>query len=385
MIYYAIIAMLICLTYLEWSGEDYNILGDKNIEKYCYVVMATLLTLIAALRYETGKDWWSYVPYFENCLNTGYSGEFEVGYYWLNVISKLFFYNYYVMQFIITFICSCVICKYFYIKSQKPLFVLLLYCLFFYFFEVNMAVQRQEIAIAIIIFGMRYVERKNIFPWIITILFAMQFHMTSILVFPLYYTTNWKISKRMAFMAIIFILIVELFGRSFIMYCLNYVLQFAWLPNRANSKILMYIASTQHGGKLEYGTGLGAIVKYLLCFIMLIFYKPNIDKYMSNFLVAMLWIAIGRNFGVLGRVNYYYMICGCGITVYSLLNREDLPNSFSFSKKSNSMVCCALLTLCLLVWCLQFYKTFEIVEIAGNVMRDAYIPYKTFIFRGIKL
>ena len=381
MIYYIIIAVLMCLTYLEWSGKDNLILGSRNMERCCYVFVAVLLTLTAALRYQSDPDWVMYTTMFDKCeLEIGLGG-FERGYVFISRIFKKLFNSYYVMQFVTVVFYGGVIFNYLYKKSDKPIFTLLLF-IPIAFFAVIMNAQRQALAIATIILGMRFVEKKQFLLWIITVIVAQQFHSTAIVAFPLYFTTEYNISKRYALFLFITAVIIELFGRQTILMTLQYVSRNQYLSNDLLYRIDYYMLFGIYGQQVKYGLGLATMITYLCELFVIMLYNPHKDKYMLNFLLAMLCIAAGRNFNVISRLHHYYTICGCGIIVYNLLNRIKLPSWATISKKSNTVCCAAMLNIYILfIYTTWFYGFYCVLNEIGTLTKDYFIPYKIWIFK----
>lgn len=392
MIYFIFIGMLIIFSYLEFCGRGYCILGSKSIEKHCYVLVAVFLTLFCALRYKIGgyPDWAIYMHCFDTCTVYDWTKTFEAGYVMLNTLFKKVFDNYFVLQMCCSIFCGWIIFGNYYKKSQYPFLLLTAYFLL-HFCWLNMTLVRQCIAVSIIVLGMRYVENRRFVKWILVVVTAMQFHVTALIAFPLYFTTGYKISRKTAILLLTVSLLINVFGRELVVECVKFIAGLSFIPTRISVIAHTYLRSVFNGKMIEYKTGLGVFVKYIFYFSASLSYFYNTEKnklsqmknnYLLNFLIGIFMLAIGRNFAVADRLSYYYLIGGNGYFVYgALCNLNFRSKHICFDKQSRRFLSFIAVTLFLSFNLYDFCKFyFYGKSLLGVPLRVFFSPYKTFIF-----
>lgn len=350
-----------------------------GINRVVFVYIAFLLFSIAAFRYEIGRDWEGYTSFFRNCLNSHSVSRFEPGFALLNKFFCMVSGNFYVMQFfIMTFCCVCVYGS-FYRWSRYPVFTLFLYFVM-YFLSTDMAQTRQHIAIAILLCGTRFVRERKLVLWIMVVILAMQFHVTALIAFPLYFTTGKDVSFRMAVFLYVICLITSFFGLYVIKWLLTFVISFRFVPERIVRIGTFYLSSKLYGQKKE---GVSFLVNYVFVFLMLFFYftqQRERDRYfLMNFFIGFLFQAMGRNFDQFSRIANYYLICGGGLCAYNLL--IDCNKTF-FKKIGVGKV--FLCTIFLLAMLYHFYSNWTRVSFTGHSRKDDYTPYRCVLFEEIK-
>ena len=150
-----------------------------------------------------------------------------------------------------------------------------------------------------------------------------------------------------------------------------------FIPARISTLIQAYIISSDYGKMVEFGSGLGFLIKVFFYCLMLFFCyinKENKSKenFLLNFLIGFIFSAIGRNFDVLGRIANYFLICGNGLVAYNLI-----ADKTAFYKKADILRLFQAIIF-VLFFVLSFMSTFN--SPAVGYRRD-YLPYKTFIMR----
>jgi len=377
MIYFIIFLVLLIFSLFELSNlRKIMIVNTISADYICFLFCAILMFFVSAFRYKTGRDWNGYMLFFDNCLSKKVSNV-EIGFVMLNRIIKITVDNFFVLQLIINFFCSFVIFRHFYNKSNYPIFTLLLYFLNYYF-TTDMAQTRQYIAMAIIITGLDFCENKKIFLWCIVIILAMQFHVSAVVAFPLYFTNKKRITRFTALLIVFVSIFLMFFGLNLIKNVLLLVVKFPLVSQRLKDLVYIYIQNGIYGKKNQFSSGLGVIVKYIfIFFIVYLYYKNKYDRkndaFLLNFLIGVLLIAIGRNISVLNRLSNYYFICGTGLCSYNLL-----IESKSFFKRLNFIrisICCS--------WIL--FVTFSFISVWFVVPKGEkhslnmdYLPYYSF-------
>ncbi|MBD5442456.1 MAG: EpsG family protein [Treponema sp.] len=382
MIYYTILTFLILFSLLEFCGiGKMYVCKQLGVDKIAFIYIAFLLFCIAAFRYETGRDWEGYTYFFNKCLSSPYSFNFEFGFSFINRFFKTFVDNFYFMQFFIMLFCCICTYRSLYQRSEYPVFTLFLYFVMF-FLQTDMAQTRQHIAMAILICGLHFIDEKKIILWIVTVLLAMQFHISALTAFPLYFTTRKEISAYVAMFFYILCLFTTFFGLSIIRGMLGLTVSVGFVPERIQTIGNAYLNSKIYGQQAKFGTGLGFLVRYGFISLMLFFYFIQKEKkssyFLLNFLIALLFQAMGRNFDQFGRIANYYLICGGGLCAYNLL-----IDCKSFFKKFG-VIKLLMCTIFVLFTMYSFYSVWALSSFQGHSYRDDYTPYKSVLFEDIK-
>lgn len=343
-IWYIIILTLFIFASLEVAGMNrISVFGNHHelsnevftFNKLVFIYVACVLAFLSAFRFETGRDWENYIRMFNEAEERLKTGTIEKGYIALNWAFKNAGLSYWCMQACILLFCSWCLFRSFYRKSTYPLYTLAIYfCL--YFFSNDLAQTRQYIAMSVLILGLVFIEKKKFVFWFLTVILAMQFHVTAITAFPLYFTSRIKISPWQTFVILLACLFLNLFGLELIWKVMEFTVNIKLLPDRINSILWNYMQNSEYNKQVEYSTGLGLLLQYGFYFIVLLLYyaryqdKRISESFVLNFLIGILFSALGRNFSQFSRIGNYYVLCGGGVLAYNII-----PESFIFFKKAD--------------------------------------------------
>lgn len=377
---YFLVIILLCLLslyeFLDIKPDGFIV--KENSRFWYYFVCAVSLWLIAAFRFETGRDWQNYIRYFNICEISETKSGFEPGFVLLN---KFFSYcgsDFYFFQLCISSFCEFVIFKSIFKNSDFPAFTLLLYVFMFYF-QMDMAQIRQHIAMALILCGSNIIKNRRLVLWIGIVVLAMMFHISAIIAFPLYFTYKMKISRKVAWLLFFAYIFLYLFGLNFVLGVLNLVIKLPFIPSRIVVIGSKYLASTIYGQQGQFSSGLGFLLNsFFNAFIVFMFCinkrKEN-NSYFVNYLIALYFLAFGRNFDQFSRLSNYYFICGNGLCAYNLL-----VGNKKFFKKCDFLRYC----VCFVFLAFQIYtfstNWFSVSKLTKTSYNLDYTPYKSFIF-----
>lgn len=395
MIYSLVLFFLFCFAILEslqikylsnFKMEAYYpkqiITAQKSFSFITYFYLAVFITLLSALRGKLGTDWFVYKKLFEAILYNPkkveviYKG-IEKGYLFVNKLFVAFTNNYFILQFVLSVFTCFIIFKNFWKNSFSPFLLLFIYYTNYYF-GINFEFLRQGLAIVILIMGLKFIKDKKIILWTLMVLLAMQFHISAITAFPLYFTTYKKISKKIAILLLLTALFITFFGNLLIRNSLLFLGNITFLPNRIENLIQLYLSSSNmHGRRVEFNSGYGFIVSYsiYIYILFLCFNNENKSKdfFLLNFLIYIVIMAIGRNISVFNRCAIYYFVCGNGIFAYGLISERNRI----FYKKLDFIRFC-LVFLFMLFLSLNFFRGLRVMRPSGKTNAEYYIPYKTF-------
>lgn len=374
------ICLLTCICLYDFLGIKSELTGINRAHSILFILNAIFLYFLAAFRFETGRDWQNYIRYFNECASSlvlvgGDVVGFEPGFAKLNQFFKIYTNDFYAMQVVIISFSTLVIFRNIYKTSGFPLFSLLMYVLLFYF-KTDMAQTRQHIAMAILICGRRFWIEKKLFPWVLVVITAMMFHISALVAFPLYFTSRIIIKNKMSVCLFCFAVFVTYFGSSFVSIMLFLIGKLPFIPARIAFLLIRY---TERLAVARFSSsGLGILGRYAFIALIVLIYVFKKDKkqtfFFFNFLIAVIFNAMGQNFQEFSRIANYYFICGGGLYSYNLLIDSKI-----FFKKIDCIryfVCVSFIVFNLLT----FYKDwFQIDNMKSSFHLD-YTPYKSFLF-----
>ncbi len=369
MIYFLILSALVFFSLLELCGtKKINTLCSVPESKmfssdtFLFTCTAFILAMICALRYQTGRDWDAYTYFFDNCLTLSKNTTWERGYVFLNVFFKKYFNSFYFMQFVICSISAFLIYKNIFKNSDFPIFVLFLYFSQFYL-TTEMAQTRQFIAMAILSFGNRFIKERKFLKWLLIFILALQFHFSVIFAFPLYFTTYKKCPLPVCVILLLAVFVLTFYGMNVVTAAVLVIGSLPFMPPRVTRLLEMYIYNKTTSNYAEMGTGLTYFGKLAIAIgIMFFCYKNRLNKSgefcLLNFLIALIFMSVGRNFQVLGRITNYYLICGNGLCAASIYCQKD---SFWKGAKFAHVICVFLV---LLFYALSFVSNWNNMKFA---------------------
>lgn len=387
MIYYFSLFLLVIFSFAEFCGVK-KIYAVKNcsFDKIAFIFISFLLFCIAAFRYKTGRDYTGYIYFFDNCLSRTKAFNYEKGFVFLNKFFKKNFNSFYLFQFFTMIFCCYCTYKSFLKRSSYPIFTLFLYFTMF-FLQTDMAQTRQHIAMGVLLCGAEFIRNRKFLLWCLLVLLSMQFHVSAIMAFPLYFTTNKNISVKMCMVLFIASIFITFFGLNLIRMMLALVTTASIVPERIRIIGNAYLNSKIYGQQGQFGSGLGFLVRYGFIALMMFFYllickrksfsmKFNTNYYLLNFMIALIFQAMGRNFDQFSRIANYYLICGGGLCAYNLL--IDAKEFF----KKTEVIKIAICVLFLLFSLFNFWRMWTVPSEHFNSYQKDYTPYRSFIFEA---
>lgn len=187
----------------------------KNFEFLFFFILILFMTLFYGLRYNVGIDYMSYYNNAKfNLWNKPQHGTgelFEPGFrtlYFLGSFFELPSNTVFVLGgFLIYFFLFLGIKNY---SESFPLSLFIFFATGLYFFSFNEF--RQFIAVCIVFYGYRYCVEKKLLKWILIVLFAMLFHKSAFVVFPMYIIAKIRLSRKSFNIIILITLIFKKIG-----------------------------------------------------------------------------------------------------------------------------------------------------------------------------
>ena len=184
----------------------------KKKTKASIVLAFTILILFAALRYNFGND---YRSYLNNDILIR-SGETPLLKDWLFVSLERICPSFYVFIAITSLI--SIIPVYYLIKDfvvpEYRYMAFIIYCINPYLFLISLSSIRQALAIAFFILAVRYSLKRKPVPYMVCILIAILFHISAIVLIPFYFIANDRKVDRIQLTVVIMTLLTLLFAKG---------------------------------------------------------------------------------------------------------------------------------------------------------------------------
>lgn len=179
---------------------------DDN-KSHRFWLLYLILSLIAGLSYALGGDKQTYLTEFEDYsssfldvfeeIDDGLSDRGQMpGWVVLNLFAKSFFDSFYVVQLIEAFFVNFAIfytCKRY---TQHVFFFLLLYCLTFQYFCLNLEIMREGFSIGFFLLGTETLFRKKYVLTVLLFILAVMFHVSAIVPVLIFPFMRFKITNR---------------------------------------------------------------------------------------------------------------------------------------------------------------------------------------------
>jgi hypothetical protein len=322
--YVPYIILLVLLT-VSCIVELLNVKGyQKNAVR---IIVMTILTLFIGLRFHTGADWGLYINYFYKFAEIGNKTSWEIGYCILSKIIYYLFGNYYILQFLATFLFIYSLNKFYSQNTEYPILAFTIF-VFIYFISLFMAQVRQSIALSIVLLSTNYIFKKDFIKFSIMIVLACMFHISAIVAISLYFL-NVKWSKSVSLL-IILISQIFYFFPDIVLKSLDIVVPF--MPERIGHLAQSYLNSL-FAKKAQFNTGLFYIGTVLISSASVLLPDEKDEKYcfFSNSLVVAVFImAMSNAMMILARFQSYFYVYGI-VCIANLLNikiKNIQSNSF---------------------------------------------------------
>jgi len=258
---------------------------------YYMIVFLAMLPLfcVMAFRYNVGTDYLkTYTQRFIWHLDGYELGEiFEPGFILLIDVIQIFTTNPYWL-FIICAILFCFFTyKAIYQQSNNVAYsVLILVIGGSYFASLNL--MRNFIALAIFLYAFKYIKSRNFIKYTIFSIIATTFHISIMVLYPLYFIYKIKINPKIAITSIIIVIItMPLLDKIFEYIISNFVGGYAWYYNKNDSNITLLTSTI--------------IINFVITIIQIIYYKQNKDDTLYNmyFKIQLIILIISLCSGIL--------------------------------------------------------------------------------------
>lgn len=212
-----------------------------NFKVMCWYISEIILIIVAAIRYDVGKDYmYTYVPYFNGILTGNINENIEIGFYLLNKLIQIFTRDY-AWIFIV---CSVIFFHYIYkaIREQSPiptLSVFLLVGTTYYFIFLN--TMRQMIAISIFLYAIKFIKERNFKKYLIYMLIAMSIHTSSVILIPIYFIYGVRLNTEKTILILFLSIILKPVFTNILLKILEFTKYNMYVDSRFDTNSTGYI------------------------------------------------------------------------------------------------------------------------------------------------
>lgn len=307
-------------------------IGNKKRLRFITILGLALPILLATLRFGVGSDYPSYIRHFEN-TDTTYDDFNDLNGNWtmeptfwvFSTISRFLVGDSTIMFAIYSSI--TVIFFYLAVKRLKiPYLGLAMFLFFCFWFGASLSAIRQFAAISIFMFSLQYMIGGNFKKYLVTILVASLFHVTSLLLIPLFFLRKYvkrgeQFVKKNMSRTVFFALIAMAISVIILPLIIGVFIQFppfdkyAYMMSRTRSDVVV-------GGTF--------IAQLLILAIGLIFYKGVIgSSYQRAFLLVLFSLGVALyTFGFKVEFAYRFSLYLLPIAVLLLALYKDFIGRF---------------------------------------------------------
>nr|WP_294900911.1 EpsG family protein [uncultured Pedobacter sp.] len=190
-LYFAIFFLLAFFSFFEIINSN------KKLTHLFYGVFCLVFFVMSFIRFEVGTDWDNYYNFFKNIGSVDLATDsFEFGFGLINKWVSYFTNEYSILLFVLGAILFSF--QSFAIKRMSPYPLISLLFLWSTQFA-NILFVRQWIAIAILFFSIKYIERNRFVYFVFFVLLACLFHRTSFFFILAWwvYKNNWSIKTKL--------------------------------------------------------------------------------------------------------------------------------------------------------------------------------------------
>ena len=324
--YYVMVLMPLTLSINAKKGR-LGIQGNIRDKVSVYTIGSFFLVyfILLSLRdVSCGVDLKNYRYYFDNDIRTELSAipqiyTIEVGFHVLNKLLSYISNDFQIYLTIIALICILPISILYYYESELP-FLSIVFFITIFPFSMLFSGLRQSIALSFVPLAFFFVKKRKLVPYIVTVLFAVLFHQSALMLFLLYPVFRAKITKNWLYVVVPVMAIILLF-------------------NSRIYSVIVPLLGTRYYERYGVMTSTGAYTTILLLFALSLYSMvlPNSEKMDES--------AIGfRNLLFLStclqcfapvnpmamRMNYYYLLLVPIAITKVITNCKDKQKNIAF-------------------------------------------------------
>lgn len=346
------------MVHLIFGISTFLMLIGRN-KKMLYISFG-ILFVFAALRYDYGNDYASYLKWFKYIRGGGESpfGK-QILFTYLNEISPSF-------SFLIAVTSAFFLLAIFILikKNVSSDYVAISFLIFVinpYLFLMNLSALRQSIATAIFIFAITFAKNKKIIPYCILIIIAMLFHKSAILLLPIYFIANESEIKKSHIAVILAVTAILVFTPDTISKLIESALDYF----KDNTYTSYYEAQVTNSLRAT----LLSSVYFLYIILNIRKLRGNVLVYTKLYMLGMFFSILAFRLSMFTRIQMYFDV----FSVVSLPGIIECNIKYNKDKISYMINVFAFPALILVIYILRYYSFFN------NPLWEAFVEYKTVI------
>ncbi|MFW6008541.1 MAG: EpsG family protein [Nanoarchaeota archaeon] len=339
--YFIYIFLLIIVLLFTYFGilldKPNNFSIEFSINKHLnifHIVALIFITVIVGFRYEVGTDWEVYkdwFAYFKQNPQISFQDQFmEPGYFYINRWFADLGLDYTSVFLLIGFF------SWFFIFKSVPNIILpvVLFFLFtdqYFFWSLNGV--RQFFAIAVFLFAIKFVISRNFFYYLLFILIGALFHVSILLLIPIYFIPFHKIYNQKIWIIAFTISLFFTQSQFLIIHFQNFIID-AMEQVPVVGKYVKYFETEHYEIQSLKGTGLGFVFRIFVTYFILIFSKkvvasfPKTKIYFGLYFIGAIISNLFFMIQIIGRFNHYLLILRAivlALIIYKLLKDNKTP------------------------------------------------------------
>lgn len=278
-------------------------LQSKNVSMVAFVLALSSVIFIAGFRVNVGTDYMNYVYMFEMSEHQVLTSSMvNVGFYLTNKILNYLIGNpqsIFVFSAIVTYLFLFLA-----IRRETRLYEMGVFLFFaLYEFYTSMNIMRQWIAIAIVWYGMRYIEEKKYWKYIALLIVATSFHPTAICCIALLIVPRLKLDRGVIIKAIFVTIIGVIFGNKILSIIMHSI------PFIDFQSYEAYLT-----GGYQFGNGALYLVVFCIVACVLYVYRKPYMRYIKNahfqvyvFVFSMVIVFLAVVNPIFSRLSIYFV------------------------------------------------------------------------------
>lgn len=361
MIYFLLLAVLFSFAFYEIYS------GNQKQSDRLFLISIVMLVLLDGLRWETGTDWHAYERYFETSDRPSQEfAYFEIGYVVFTRIFKTISDSYTLFLFAHSIFCYSLIGSTIKKYAKFPLLTLALYyCIMLPYQGMN----RQYMAMAILIFSIRYIFNRSLWRFLICLVLAFLFHRSSLIFIFAY----WMVRPQKLAVYIAIYVVFVFIALSGIVNRIPPEL-FYFMGDKASDKADRYMYMGAIGTSI-ISTLMSIAKRSLWIVAVLLYYKAFINikhfaLYYNFFFFASCILLVISNSAM--------QAFGRSILTYTVFESFIIPYLLYIFKENQTRI--VMFCVVALYGSLVLYKGIMNYEIALGV-GNPFIPYKCVLFQ----
>lgn len=267
------------------------------IYRFFIIISCSLLVAVSAFRYEVGTDFDSYANRVVNQIATGISNK-EILFQAIVKLSVILGSTQWI--FIITSVIIVVFLYKAILDQSKIIFLSVFLIVFTTFYNFSLNAIRQAMATAIFLYAIKYIAKKQFWPFLFWIIVAAGFHKMALIYVPIYFLRKFKIDKTKKILFVLFLAVLLSIFQNFIR---NFVITLASYTQYAN-----YVGS--QFDNLSIYIPLSFLILNILITLFIFFssryfiFKPDLQILIWIQLIATVFSGISFSFPAGYRIIY---------------------------------------------------------------------------------